>query len=90
MAAFAVAITAGLAAGNDAFSILLRATLAMIVCYPPGLLAGMLMQGVVREHVEAQRARSAGSAASASPPSSSPSSGSPTGSGASAQGVLVV
>jgi hypothetical protein len=38
--AFALAIAAGLAAANSAATVLLRALLAMIVCYPVGLAAG--------------------------------------------------
>ena len=52
MAAFAVAILAGLASGNAATSVLLRAVGAMLVCYPIGLAAGGVAQRLVQEHVE--------------------------------------
>ena len=58
LAAFAVAVVAGLGGGNTATSILLRALIAMIVCYPIGLVIGMVCQHVVEQHVR-QRAEEA-------------------------------
>ncbi|MCH8152460.1 MAG: hypothetical protein IH830_08820 [Planctomycetes bacterium] len=55
MAAFAVAILAGLAVGNSPASILLRALIAMIVCYPVGLMIGLAVQRVVSDQLEAQQ-----------------------------------
>ncbi len=55
MAAFAVAILAGLAGGNIPTSILLRALIAMIVCYPVGLMIGLAVQRVVSDQLEAQQ-----------------------------------
>ncbi len=55
MAAFAVAILAGLAGGNAPASILLRALIAMIVCYPVGLMIGLAVQRVVSDQLEAQQ-----------------------------------
>ena len=55
MAAFAVAILAGLAGGNSPASILLRAVIAMIVCYPVGLMIGLAVQRVVSDQLEAQQ-----------------------------------
>jgi hypothetical protein len=52
MAAFAVAILAGLSTGNAAASVLLRAVVAMLVCYPIGLVAGGVAQRLVQEHIE--------------------------------------
>ena len=55
LAAFAVAIVAGLGAGHDAAQVLLRATIAMMLCYPVGLVAGMVCERVMRSHVESLR-----------------------------------
>jgi hypothetical protein len=56
LAAFAVAIVFGLAAGNPAGSVLSRALIAMLACYPLGLGVGLVAQHLVREHIEAHRA----------------------------------
>ena len=53
MAAFVVAVVAGLARENTPSAILLRAVLAMIVCYPVGMLVGMMCLRVLQEHVKA-------------------------------------
>lgn len=50
MAAFAVAVLAGLAGGNTASSILLRALVAMVACYPLGLVIGVVCQHVIEQH----------------------------------------
>jgi len=55
LAAFAVAIMAGLMGGNPAPSILVRALLALVCCYPIGLAVGLVAQRLVREHVETHR-----------------------------------
>ena len=55
LAAFAVAILAGLTSGNSAQSVLTRALLAMLACYPIGLAVGMIALRLVDEHVEAHR-----------------------------------
>ena len=47
LAAFAVAIVAGLASGNPAASVLLRALLAMLICYPVGMTVGLIAQRIV-------------------------------------------
>ncbi len=52
MAAFAVAVVAGLARDNTPSAILLRAVIAMIVCYPVGMLVGMMCLRVLQEHVK--------------------------------------
>ena len=54
LAAFTVAVIAGLAGGNAATSILVRALIAMIACYPVGLLIGAVCQHVVDQHVRDQ------------------------------------
>ena len=53
LAAFAVAVVAGAAGGNPAPVVLLRALLAMTLCYPVGLVIGALCHRVVQEHLEA-------------------------------------
>ena len=64
LAAFAVAVVAGLAGSNGATSILLRAVIAMICCYPVGLLIGLVCQHVVEQHLR-QRAEEAAAAQAA-------------------------
>ena len=54
LAAFAVAVLAGLAGGNTATAILTRALIAMVACYPVGLLIGLVCQRVIAEHVQVQ------------------------------------
>ena len=54
LAAFAVAVVAGLAGGNTTASILVRALIAMAVCYPVGLVIGLMCQRVVEEHARNQ------------------------------------
>lgn len=55
LSAFTVAIVAGLAAKNPAASVLFRAVIALLICYPIGLGIGMILQRVVRQHVDAHR-----------------------------------
>jgi hypothetical protein len=59
LAAFAVAVVAGLAGGNTPSGILVRALIAMIVCYPVGLVIGLVCQRVIEEHVKAPTAANA-------------------------------
>ena len=59
LAAFAVAVVAGLAGGNTPSSILVRALMAMVVCYPVGLVIGLVCQRVIEEHVKASPAANA-------------------------------
>ena len=54
LAAFAVAVVAGLAGGNAPSAILVRALIAMVVCYPMGLVIGLVCQHVIEEHVKAR------------------------------------
>lgn len=54
LSAFAVALIAGIVASNEAWTILVRALLMLIVCYPLGLLAGMVCEYIVREEVESE------------------------------------
>jgi len=55
LAAFAVAIVAGLASGNGAASILTRAIYALVGCYPLGLAIGLIAQRVIQDHIKAHR-----------------------------------
>ena len=55
LAAFATAIVAGLAGGNDASAVLVRATIAMFICYPLGLIVGGICQRIVNEYVRTHR-----------------------------------
>lgn len=56
LAAFSVAIVAGLAAGNPADTILVRAIGAMLCCQVVGWLVGLAGEHVVREHVSVHQA----------------------------------
>ena len=51
LAAFSVAVIAGLASDNTAASILMRALFAMVVCYPVGLLVGFVCRHVIEQHL---------------------------------------
>ena len=52
LAAFAIAILAGLYAGNPTITILGNAVLCMVACHIVGLFIGSIGERVVREHVE--------------------------------------
>lgn len=56
LAAFAVAVIAGLASGNPTRAILTDAILAMLACHLAGLFIGALMQRVINEHLDGYRA----------------------------------
>ena len=56
LGAFAVAIIAGLGSRNPAASVLTRALMALIFCYPIGLAVGLIAQRVVRGEIEAHQA----------------------------------
>ena len=55
LSAFAVAVVAGLFAHNPASSILIRALIAMIVCYPVGLIIGLICQRLILDHIKVQQ-----------------------------------
>lgn len=55
LASFAVAILAGLASDNPASSVLLRALMAMIICYPLGLVVGLICERLILTHIEAHQ-----------------------------------
>ncbi len=54
LAAFSVAVIAGLASDNTAASILTRALFAMVACYPVGLLVGFVCRHVIEQHLGEQ------------------------------------
>jgi len=49
LAAFMVALLAGLFGGNELTVILVRAIMTLIVCYPVGMLAGALLSKVMED-----------------------------------------
>lgn len=51
LTAFSIAIVAGIASRNLSQEILLRALIAMFVCYLVGLVLGMIGERTVEEHV---------------------------------------
>lgn len=51
LAAFALAVVAGLGAGNPSTDVLLRALVSMAACYSIGLVLGMIGERTVDEHV---------------------------------------
>ncbi len=51
LAAFSVAVIAGLASDNTAATILTRALFAMVACYPVGLLVGFVCRRVIEQHL---------------------------------------
>jgi len=55
LGAFAVAVLAGLAAGVDASSVIVRAMISLIIVYPIGMALGTVARHVVQEHVKAYR-----------------------------------
>jgi hypothetical protein len=57
LAAFAVALIAGLAGDNAAAAVLLRALMAMILGYPLGLVAGMICARAIDAGVQDARNR---------------------------------
>lgn len=70
LSAFAVAIIAGLSAGNSTVRILGTALVSMVVCHAAGLAIGAVGQRVVNEHLQEQKPGDgqAGSGAAVSPP----------------------
>jgi len=52
LAAFVVAIVAGLYSHNSASTILVRSLLVMVGCYPVGLVIGLVSQWVIDAHVK--------------------------------------
>lgn len=63
LAGFAVALVAGLAAGNSSVRVLGAALVSMVVCHILGMAAGAIGERTVNEHLESYRkARPIGSA----------------------------
>ena len=52
LSAFAVAIISGIAVGNSIAHVLVRALISSSVCYPIGIIVGMVCARVVAEQVE--------------------------------------
>ena len=52
---FSTAVLAGLAAQNPGTTVLSRAIVCMAACYALGMVAGAIVERVIREHVEAHR-----------------------------------
>ena len=57
IAAFAIALIAGVAGGNPTGGVLTRAMISMIVCYPIGLIIGLICERVVDNHLREHRAQ---------------------------------
>lgn len=55
LAAFAVAVLAGLSSGNPAMHVLGRALMAMLLCYPVGLVIGLICDHVIQTHLRDYR-----------------------------------
>lgn len=57
LAAFTVALLAGVFGGNEMMVVLMRAVIALVVCYPIGMMAGALLSRVIedglRDHAQA-------------------------------------
>jgi tetrahydromethanopterin S-methyltransferase subunit C len=51
IAGFSIALIAGIAAGNSATRVLLTGVVSLIVCQVVGVLAGAVLDRVVREHL---------------------------------------
>lgn len=59
LAGFAIAVIAGLTAGNPGASVLMTALVASVACYGVGFLAGLVVDFVVQEHLRNAAANSA-------------------------------
>ena len=51
LAAFGVAVVAGLASDNPVMMILVRALVSMLLCYPIGWIIGLICQRIISEHI---------------------------------------
>ena len=65
LAAFAVSVLTGLAENIEAAQILLRAVIAMIVCFPVGAMVGVTCDSVIRSHLSAKSSDVQGAAPAA-------------------------
>ncbi len=68
LAAFAIAILAGLHAGNPTTTILGIAVLCMVACHIVGLFIGSIGERVVREHVKSNHMAAEGAVAGTAAP----------------------
>jgi tetrahydromethanopterin S-methyltransferase subunit C len=55
LAAFAVAIVAGMLSGNHTGVVMVRAIIALLVCYPIGFGVGLIAQRIIDEQVESHK-----------------------------------
>ena len=67
LAGFAVAMIAGLAAGNPAGAVIKTGLVAMIVCYAAGVAIGSVAQSVVAQHLSGLRTKAESGATAAAP-----------------------
>ncbi len=51
LTAFAIAVVAGLFAGNESTEILIRALISMLLCYVLGLVLGAIGERTIEEHI---------------------------------------
>ncbi len=58
LAGFAVALIAGIAAGNSATRVMVIAVASLFLCQVVGVLAGAVLDRVVREHLDSQSSTS--------------------------------
>jgi putative Mn2+ efflux pump MntP len=55
LAAFAVAVVAGMAAGNEGSRILMVALFSLVICHIVGLAAGLIGERIVEEYMKQYR-----------------------------------
>lgn len=73
---FAMAIVAGLAAGNAATAVLRHSLIAMVACYGAGLVVGAVARAAAGAQFAATSSQSSESSESSEPSESSPTEGS--------------
>ena len=52
LVAFAAAVATGLAAGNPASTVMWRALIVMLVCYPVGRIVGAIAHKAVQDYID--------------------------------------
>ena len=55
LSAFAVAVLAGMQSHASAGAVIVRALMAMLICYPIGLMAGFIAHKVIQDHLKYHR-----------------------------------
>lgn len=55
--AFVVALLSGVVAGNEPLSVVSRAFLALLLCYPIGFAVGLVLQRVIDDHIREHQER---------------------------------